>query len=71
MFANVNFGIGGGIVFDSDPYEEFVETENKAASNTRTIARAEERYSNASSPRSDYAKQVTREKEPHIDLAAG
>jgi anthranilate synthase component I len=37
---------GGGIVFDSDPYEEWVETMNKLGANIQCIAGAEERYAN-------------------------
>ena len=36
--------IGGGIVYDSDPYEEYVETLNKLKSNITTIQKAEELY---------------------------
>jgi anthranilate synthase component I len=35
---------GGGIVFDSDPYDEWVETINKLGANTRTIERAEAKH---------------------------
>ena len=35
---------GGGIVFDSDPYEEWMETMNKLASNIQCISGAEEIY---------------------------
>ena len=35
---------GGGIVFDSDPYEEWVETMNKLKANMLCISSAEERY---------------------------
>lgn len=35
---------GGGIVFDSDPYEEWIETMNKLGANMQCIASAEERY---------------------------
>lgn len=35
---------GGGIVFDSDPYEEWVETMNKLGANMQCITSAEERY---------------------------
>lgn len=38
---------GGGIVFDSDPYEEFMETVNKMNSNVRTLKNAEEFFSEA------------------------
>jgi anthranilate synthase component 1 len=36
---------GGGIVFDSNPYDEWVETMNKLGANMQCIAGAEERYS--------------------------
>jgi anthranilate synthase component 1 len=36
--------LGGGIVYDSDPYEEYVETLNKLKSNITTIQKAEELY---------------------------
>jgi hypothetical protein len=35
---------GGGIVFDSDPYDEYIETINKLAANTQTILSAEKMY---------------------------
>ena len=35
---------GGGIVFDSDPYEEWLETVNKLGANVQCIDGAEERY---------------------------
>ena len=35
---------GGGIVFDSDPYDEWVETMNKLRANMKCIETAEERY---------------------------
>lgn len=35
---------GGGIVFDSDPYDEWKETMNKLGANMQCIASAEERY---------------------------
>ncbi|KAI8964769.1 anthranilate synthase component 1 [Daldinia sp. FL1419] len=35
---------GGGIVFDSDPYEEWVETINKLGANTHCITSAENLY---------------------------
>lgn len=37
--------IGGGIVFDSDPTEEYEETVNKLRSNVMAIERAEQLYS--------------------------
>ncbi|KAG4222872.1 Anthranilate synthase component 1, partial [Phytophthora cactorum] len=35
---------GGGIVFDSDPYEEWIETINKLGANTHCITSAENLY---------------------------
>ena len=35
---------GGGIVFDSDPYDEYMETINKLKANTTTIALAEAQH---------------------------
>ncbi|KAL8899041.1 MAG: hypothetical protein Q9207_006394 [Kuettlingeria erythrocarpa] len=35
---------GGGIVFDSDPYDEWIETMNKLNSNIQCVDRAEEMY---------------------------
>ncbi|KAI5297386.1 anthranilate synthase component 1 [Ascosphaera atra] len=35
---------GGGIVFDSDPYEEYVETINKLGANIQCVKKAEERH---------------------------
>ena len=43
---------GGGIVFDSDPYEEWVETMNKLGANMQCIEGAEERYGDGSMPAS-------------------
>lgn len=36
---------GGGIVFDSEEYDEWIETMNKLGANIRTIEMAEKRYS--------------------------
>ena len=35
---------GGGIVFDSVEYDEWIETMNKLGANIRTIEEAEKRY---------------------------
>lgn len=37
---------GGGIVHDSDPYDEWVETMNKLGANMHCIISAEEKYEN-------------------------
>jgi len=71
--------LGGGIVFDSDPYEEYVETLNKLKSNVTTITKAEEKYirlqSNLKSTVSISVPTIPDSTAPggkaHIDLAAG
>jgi anthranilate synthase component 1 len=35
---------GGGIVFDSDPYDEYIETMNKLRASMTSLQNAEERY---------------------------
>ncbi|RQM05317.1 hypothetical protein DH86_00001845, partial [Scytalidium sp. 3C] len=72
---------GGGIVFDSDPYDEWMETINKLGANMQCISSAEKLYTqielNKSSSAS--AKDGVQEglvthtlgRKPHIDLAAG
>jgi anthranilate synthase component 1 len=35
---------GGGIVFDSDPYDEWMETINKLGANMQCITSAEEKH---------------------------
>ena len=42
---------GGGIVFDSDPYEEYVETINKLGASMQCIASAEEKHLQEPLPR--------------------
>jgi anthranilate synthase component 1 len=37
--------VGGGIVFDSDPYDEYIETINKLGANMTTLKTAEQKYS--------------------------
>ena len=43
--GNAYLQAGGGIVFDSDPYEEWMETMNKLGANMSCIEGAEGRYS--------------------------
>ncbi|KAL3422441.1 anthranilate synthase component I [Phlyctema vagabunda] len=64
---------GGGIVFDSDPYDEYIETMNKLASNIRTIESAEKQYARVQQAQGTVKEGlVARPKEKaHIDLAAG
>ena len=68
---------GGGIVFDSDPYEEWLETMNKLGANMRCIERAEERYAEAEKE-VGIAEAFTKGSNPeyagidgHVDFAAG
>jgi hypothetical protein len=36
--------VGGGIVFDSDPYDEYIETMNKLRASIMTLEKAERSY---------------------------
>ena len=68
---------GGGIVWDSVPEEEWVETMNKLAANIRCIGNAEEKYAglerggdgdgDGGGGRDGFREKETR----HVDLAAG
>lgn len=62
---------GGGIVWDSDPQDEWEETMNKLASNRRCIAAAEERYAGIQKKYSSQ-EDFTEGKNgtAHVDLAA-
>lgn len=60
---------GGGIVFDSDPYDEYIETINKLGANIRTIIAAEEKFMVAESKAPRPSQQSG--SKAHIDLAAG
>ena len=82
MISFTYFGIfrltsnsGGGIVHDSDPYEEFVETLNKLKSNITTITSAEKLYTRLQSNENGATKRVDQEGLPsktpgmtHVDL---
>lgn len=64
---------GGGIVWDSVPEEEWIETMNKAASNVRCIAAAEERYAGIEMDDTDGTQEGTIGRNGgllHVDLAA-
>ncbi len=67
---------GGGIVWDSQPEEEWVETMNKLAANIRCIAAAEERYLGMESGgdctvREEQATVEEGGGNGHVSLAAG
>ena len=68
---------GGGIVWDSQPEEEWVETMNKLAANIRCIAAAEERYLGMESGEVPTVKEKQAtveervENSHHVSLAAG
>lgn len=68
---------GGGIVFDSEPYEEWMETMNKLGANMRCIESAEKRYAEEDEETGlEGAIKLGRKvdsggKADHIDLAAG
>ena len=66
--------VGGGIVWDSVPEEEWVETMNKAAGNLRCIIAAEERYARTGEERNGEEARELSEVEVnggHLDFAAG
>lgn len=44
MAGTLLMEIGGGIVYDSDPYDEWMETMNKLGANMQCIIGAEARY---------------------------
>ena len=63
---------GGGIVWDSVPEEEWVETMNKAAANIRCIAAAEERYDAMETHNEDGTQEGVNGKTnspTHVDMA--
>ena len=63
---------GGGIVWDSVPEEEWIETMNKAAANIRCIAAAEERYTGTETIRKDDTQEgtiVRKNGHLHVDMA--
>ncbi|KZF20027.1 anthranilate synthase component 1 [Xylona heveae TC161] len=66
---------GGGIVFDSDPYDEWMETMNKLRANMTCISSAEERYLSIQSlgdAAVDGISSSTDSQKPraHVDFAA-
>ena len=54
-------------MFDSDPYDEYIETINKLGASTKTLTKAEEEYSRMQSKGSPTVKA----KQAYIDLATG
>lgn len=68
---------GGGIVFDSDPFEEWEETMNKLGANMACIRQAEERIWGEQNGEFDMdERQLDVDREPqasgaHVDFAAG
>ena len=62
---------GGGIVWDSEPEDEWQETMNKLAANIRCIMAAEERYSGANEAGEWDRRSDVQNGETHVDLAAG
>lgn len=77
LYHKLTLSIGGGIVYDSDPYDEWMETINKLGANMQCITGAEKIYSNIQSkslpnPMTGAAKLPERpEGKAHIDIAAG
>ena len=74
VYSALTMLIGGGIVFDSDPYDEWMETMNKLAANIHCIVSAEERFGNTGE---DEAKDLAESKETqegrgaHVHLGDG
>lgn len=68
---------GGGIVFDSDPYDEYMETINKLRANTTCIETAEQKHWDEQQEELDEGHGgsdnvgVLNGETVHIDLAAG
>ena len=68
---------GGGIVWDSVPEEEWVETMNKLAANIRCIGSAEERYAGIENEENDNGhgnlegQKTQGTGESHVGLATG
>lgn len=63
---------GGGIVFDSDPYDEYIETINKLGANMTTLKTAEQKYSRMQlNEKANGATPSKPTKGAHIDFAAG
>lgn len=72
---------GGGIVFDSDPYEEYIETINKLKANTTCVETAEQKHyyeqqedaEVATDPSTNVADKLAtgNTSKVHIDMAAG
>ncbi|KAF2829742.1 anthranilate synthase-like protein component I [Ophiobolus disseminans] len=65
---------GGGIVFDSDPYDEWMETINKLGANTHCITSAEEKHLAEQEDGESEGEEATLLKgdaKPRISLVAG
>lgn len=72
-WLSVLTSVGGGIVFDSDPYDEWMETMNKLGANMQCISSAEKLYTRSQSKAAEKeALEVEKVKKSgaHIDLAA-
>ena len=71
----VSLQAGGGIVFDSDPTEEWEETMNKLGANIRTIDEAERKHLDDQRGASDdgmaNGDAMANGGKAHVDLAAG
>lgn len=62
---------GGGIVFDSDPYDEWVETMNKLGANMQCITSAEKKHLAEQQAAKQGQASGQDGGRAHIDLAAG
>lgn len=59
---------GGGIVFDSDPYDEWIETMNKLNSNIQCVDRAEEMYGGVGGEGD--VREAEDDGQPRVEIAA-
>ena len=62
---------GGGIVFDSDPYDEWKETMNKLEANMQCIKSAEERYTTIKEKLAAVENKVTELNNPLLFAQSG
>ncbi|KFY23819.1 hypothetical protein V491_02399 [Pseudogymnoascus sp. VKM F-3775] len=63
---------GGGIVFDSDPYDEWMETMNKLGASMQTISSGEKLYTRSQDKAAEKEAlevEKTKSSGAHIDLA--
>jgi len=60
--------IGGGIVYDSDPYDEWMETMNKLLANMTCISEAEKRHAQPEEARKQVLAVKSEEEKKRAEL---